>query len=51
VTAAAWPLDELAPGAVIAGPAVLDGRDATALIEPGWHGTVHPSGAVVVERA
>lgn len=50
VTAAVWPLDELAPGALIAGPAVLDGGDATALIEPGWHGTVHPTGAVVVER-
>lgn len=50
VTAAVWPLDALAPGTVIAGPAVLDGRDATALIEPGWRGTVHPSGAVVVVR-
>src|SRR5947209_4349104 len=26
------------------------GRDATALIEPEWRGTVHPCGAVLVER-
>jgi len=32
------------------GPAILAGRDATALIESGWRGTVHESGAIVVER-
>lgn len=51
VTAAVWPLDELAPGVTLDGPAVLAGRDATALVAPGWRGTVHPSGAVIVERA
>ena len=51
VTASVWPLDDLASGATIAGPAILAGRDATALVAPGWHGTVHPSGAVLVERA
>jgi N-methylhydantoinase A len=50
VTASVWPLDELAPGVTLDGPAVLAGRDATALVEPGWRGTVHPSGAVLVER-
>ncbi len=49
-TATVWPLDELAPGVELAGPAILAGRDATALIEPGWRGTVHPSGAVLLER-
>src|SRR6266487_1446670 len=50
VSAAVWALDDLAPGVTIAGPAILAGRDATALIEPGWRGTVHPCGAVLVER-
>jgi len=44
------PLDTLPPGLSIAGPAVLAGGDATALIEPGWLATVHASGALVVER-
>lgn len=50
LSAAVWALDELAAGVTIAGPAILAGRDATALIEPGWHGTSHPSGAIVVVR-
>jgi len=29
----------------------LAGPDATGLIEPGWRGVVHPSGAVILERA
>jgi len=32
------------------GPAVAAGRDATGLIEPGWRGTAHPSGALVLQR-
>ncbi|HVH67684.1 MAG TPA: hydantoinase/oxoprolinase family protein [Gemmatimonadales bacterium] len=51
VTAAVWALDELAPGVTLAGPAILAGRDATALVEPGWRGTVHACGAVLLERA
>ncbi len=50
VSAAVWALDELAPGVTIDGPAILAGCDATALLEPPWRGTVHPSGAVLVER-
>ena len=50
VSTAVWALDDLAPGVTIAGPAILAGRDATALIEPEWRGTVHPCGAVLVER-
>ncbi len=49
--AAVWPLDDLPAGLVLAGPAVLAGRDATALLEPGWRATVHPSGALVAKRA
>ena len=51
VTADLWPLDGLAAGAAIAGPAVLAGGDATALVEPDWRGTVHASGAIILQRA
>jgi N-methylhydantoinase A len=51
VSAAVWALDEVAAGVALTGPAILAGRDATALVEPGWRGTVHPSGAVLLERA
>jgi N-methylhydantoinase A len=50
VRAAVWPLGALSAGLELEGPAVLAGSDATGLIEPGWCGTVHPSGAVIVER-
>jgi N-methylhydantoinase A len=50
VRAEVWPLGELPAGLDLKGPAVLAGPDATGLIEPGWRGTVHPSGAVIVER-
>jgi N-methylhydantoinase A len=46
-----WPLGELSAGQQLNGPAVLAGTDATGLIERGWRGVVHPSGAVMVERA
>jgi N-methylhydantoinase A len=45
-----WPLDDLATGAVVDGPAILTGADATALLEPGWRGRVDPSGAILVQR-
>ena len=50
VQAEVWPLGELPAGLKLKGPAVLAGPDATGLIEPGWRGTVDPSGAVMVER-
>ena len=50
VRAEVWPLGELPRGLELKGPAVLAGPDATGLIEPGWRGTVHDSGAVMVER-
>ena len=50
VAAEVWPLGELPVGRHITGPAILAGPDATALIEPGWSGIVHQSGAVIVER-
>ena len=50
VQADVWPLGELPAGLELEGPAVLAGPDATGLIEPGWRGAVHASGAVIVER-
>ena len=50
VRAEVWPLGELPAGLRLTGPAVLAGPDATGLIEPGWRGTVHASGAIIVER-
>lgn len=49
--AAVWALDELARDTTLRGPAILAGRDATALIEPGWRARVHAAGAILVERA
>ena len=50
VTGSVWALDQLARGVTLQGPAILAGGDATALVEPGWYGTVHPSGAVLLAR-
>jgi len=51
VEADVWPLGALPAGLEIAGPAILAGPDASGLVEPGWRGAVHESGAVVLERA
>ncbi|HEY7193260.1 MAG TPA: hydantoinase/oxoprolinase family protein [Gemmatimonadales bacterium] len=45
-----WALGELPAELQIHGPAVLAAADATGLVEPGWRGVVHPSGAVILER-
>ncbi len=49
--ASIWELDNTPAGLEIAGPAILAGGDATALVEPGWVGRVHPSGALDLARA
>ena len=51
VRAEVWALGQIAAGTHVRGPAILAGLDATALVEPGWHGVVHPTGAVILERA
>ena len=51
VGAEVWALGQIAAGTHVRGPAILAGVDATALVEPGWHGVVHPTGAVLLERA
>jgi N-methylhydantoinase A len=52
VRADVWPLGEMpgSNGHHLNGPVILAGADATGLIEPGWRGVVHPSGAVILER-
>jgi len=51
VRAEVWALGQIAVGTHVRGPAILAGLDATALVEPGWHGVVHATGAVILERA
>ena len=45
-----WDRTALAPGAVIAGPAVVVEPNATTVIEPGWQGTITERGDLVLER-
>jgi N-methylhydantoinase A len=50
VDAAGYDWDTLHVGQVLAGPAVVEGMSATALILPGWVGSVDRIGAIVLER-
>jgi len=50
VDAEVWEFTHLAPGLSISGPAILAGPDATAVVQPGWRGVVHDSGAVMLSR-
>jgi N-methylhydantoinase A len=45
------PLDDVPAGTKLEGPLMLDGGDATGRIEDGWRGTVHQTGAVLLERS
>jgi N-methylhydantoinase A len=47
--AAGYEWDSLIPGQRLAGPTVVSGRSATALIPPGWAATVNEIGAIEVE--
>lgn len=49
VDAAGYEWDHLSPGQVIAGPSVVLGSGATALIPPGWAARVNDIGAIVAE--
>jgi N-methylhydantoinase A len=51
VDARVYPLDDLPANMRIDGPAVLAGRDATALVEPGWRATTLETALIVLERA
>jgi len=50
VDAAGYDWEMLHAGQVLAGPAVVEGMSATALIPPGWAGRVNGIGAILVER-
>ena len=50
VDAAGYDWEMMHVGQVVAGPAVIEGMSATALIPPGWVGRVNKIGAIVVER-
>ena len=50
VDAAGYDWETLRAGQTLAGPAVVEGMSATALVLPGWVGTVNAIGAIVVER-
>jgi N-methylhydantoinase A len=43
--------EELAAGAKIAGPCIIDALDCTAVIPPGWLGAVDASGYIHVQRS
>jgi len=47
--AAGYNWDKLVAGQVLAGPAVIEGASATALLPPGWMGTVNNIGAIIAE--
>jgi N-methylhydantoinase A len=51
VMAAIHRREELASGAVIAGPCIIDALDCTAVIPPGWAGTVDTDGYIHVRRS
>ncbi len=49
VDAAGYDWDVLRAGQVLAGPAVIEGRSATAFLPAGWAGRVNEIGAIVAE--
>jgi N-methylhydantoinase A len=42
--------ESLAPGEMVDGPFTLDAPESTTRIEPGWRGTMHPTGALILTR-
>jgi N-methylhydantoinase A len=47
-TAAVYDREQLVPGHVFEGPAVVEQTDTTTLVPPGWRGAVDPDGNLVV---
>ena len=50
VTAPVYRRDSLGVGAVIDGPAVIEERETTSVIRPGWRAIVAKDGSVIAER-
>ncbi len=48
VKAAVWQRDTLKPGAGVAGPAIIEEREATTWVGPGEQAVVHPTGAMEI---
>ena len=45
-----WRRRSLAPGAEVAGPAIVAEETGTTVVEPGWRATVAPSGTLLLTR-
>ena len=45
------PAATLSAGAVLSGPTVVEDTTSTTIIPPGWRGTVHETGSLILERA
>jgi N-methylhydantoinase A len=45
-----WDRDQLGRGSQISGPAVVELREATCVVRPGWEGRVNTTGTIVLER-
>ena len=43
--------EKLAPGTRIAGPAIIEERETTIIILPGWRANVHATGCIMASRA
>lgn len=43
--------ETLGAGAAVTGPAILTQLDTTTVVPPGWFGTVHPSGTLILKKA
>ena len=37
-------------GLDLEGPVIVEGDDSTTVIPPGWSGTTHPNGSLIVKR-
>jgi N-methylhydantoinase A len=51
VTTPVYDRSTLAVGARIEGPALLEERETTAVLRPGWSATVDPNGSVIAVRS
>jgi len=50
IEAAIYEREAMRPGFGFAGPAIVEQRDTTTLVEPGWSGTVDASGNLILTR-
>ena len=48
--AAVWDRRSLAEGQIILGPALIEERETTTVLLPGWRGKVHGSGCIIASK-